>query len=137
MLLWLLIIAVIPLIQYFATIKQQEENLYRLEKMHFLANENLKLTQNTNINKIKNLDWFKAIQGNQIDHAQIAVFNKNPTEQKPGRKTVKSNTLSSMYFKFPFEFNSVPYFREMMKKKHRPTHYFIRLMVLNKPFKLV
>lgn len=117
MLLWLLIIAVIPLIQYFVTIKQQEENLYRLEKMHFLANENLKLTQNKNITKIKNLDWFKAIQGNRIDHAQIAICNEELSKQKTGKRTVKSNTLSSMYLKFPFEFNSVHYFKEMMEEK--------------------
>lgn len=69
LLLWVLCISVIPVIQFYYSVKQQEESIVREEQLFAVARRNLALRND--FARFGNTGWLSRIQGNGIDGMQV------------------------------------------------------------------
>lgn len=71
MLLWLASLSVVPVIQYYYTIQNQEVLINSREEMQDIAYQNLVLS--STLKDMKEASWFKRIQGNGIDGMKVLL----------------------------------------------------------------
>ncbi len=77
--LWLLILSVIPVINYYTSVQAQERKLWNRQQMSHLASENLRLVQ-TFPTTCQSASWFHRIQGNGIDNWSISYCDSYETD---------------------------------------------------------
>jgi hypothetical protein len=76
--LWLASLSAIPVIQYYFSIKNQEELYWKQEQLFFVAQKNLALQKK--FSKYTETPWFKSIQGNGLDSLKVAVSPTTSTQ---------------------------------------------------------
>ncbi|MCG6186035.1 hypothetical protein [Maribellus maritimus] len=67
--LWLTSISAVPVVQYYFSIKYQEEKYWKQDQLFSVAMDNLELK--ANYPDQKNTEWLKRIQGNGIDNLKV------------------------------------------------------------------
>lgn len=103
--LWLVSIAIIPVIQYYFSIKNQEEQLWNLEQQFTIAEKNLELQKDCE--KYGETSWFKQIQGNDIDSFKIGflsdekIIQRNDTFQRSENIANVGNRADNFYASLP------------------------------------
>lgn len=70
--LWLTSLSAVPVIQYYFSIKSQEELYWKQEQLFFVAKENLALQKK--FSNYTETPWFKSIIGNGLDSLKVAVY---------------------------------------------------------------
>ncbi|MCD6597138.1 MAG: cache domain-containing protein, partial [Bacteroidales bacterium] len=87
MFLWLISFSAVPVIQYYFSIKKQEEKLWQRDQMEQVAHKNLLLKKELEeaYSGIKKGSWYPRIQGNGIDYLKIterSCINDYPIQKK-------------------------------------------------------
>lgn len=72
--LFLTSISGIPVLRYYFSVKNMEENHWKQEQLLKVGNDNIKLNSDTEY-KSTNADWFKRIQGNKLDNLEVTLLN--------------------------------------------------------------
>jgi len=70
--LWFTNMAAIPVVQYYLNVKHQEEVFWKMEQKNKVAKENIVLLTDDKLKKHHNENWFKNVQGNEIDFMEVS-----------------------------------------------------------------
>ena len=96
--LWLTSISAIPVVQYYFSIKKQEEKFWKQDQLLSVAADNLELKKN--YPGQENTPWFRRIQGNGIDNLKVEFkddsSNTDIDFDHPLNRFNKANEIYSM-----------------------------------------
>ncbi len=98
--LWLTSISAIPVVQYYFSIKYQEEKFWKQDQLFSVASDNLEINQN--YSGKEDTRWFKQIQGNGIDNLKVESVTYEDI-QNPNFKTKRRrfNDADKIYSLLP------------------------------------
>ncbi len=83
---WLLILAVVPVINYYHTVRMQENRLWQREQMSQIAYKNLILAKNFENNHAAS--WYGRLQGNGMDGLEITYCDTCLVASIPPEKNI-------------------------------------------------
>lgn len=90
MFLWLISLSIVPVIQFYYSIKYQEEQISKQEEFFTIAEKNLDLFKD--FQNFEGKEWFKRIQGNGIDFLKVEYL-KTPEPKIPNAKDNEDKTI--------------------------------------------
>jgi hypothetical protein len=118
MILWLTSLSVVPVIQYYWVIQQQEQRIEKWEQMQYIAFQNLKLSKD--FKAFNKEPWYKRIQGNGIDKLQITSYDTSRVDNKNLLTGTHSHHLNGdlIYSHLPDLISNDNYLMTYLKDKH-------------------
>ncbi len=116
MILWLTSLSVVPVIQYYWVIQQQEERITKWEQMQHIAFQNLLLSKK--FNAFKQESWYERIQGNGIDMLQVTSYDTS--QVKAGNLQPNEHQFNSdqIYSRLPDLISNDDYLMTYLKDQH-------------------
>ncbi len=118
MILWLTSLSVVPVIQYYWVIQQQEGRIEKWEQMQYIAFQNLQLSKN--FKAFNKEPWYKRIQGNGIDKLQITSYDTSRVVNQNLLTVSQSHHLNGdlIYSHLPDLISNDNYLMTYLKDKH-------------------